>query len=279
MNFERYQCQEFIEAELGCASPELLSQFKAQIDDYKLPQEKVNTLNSASVNDSVDIFYKSSVTFLEALFGMKRNHSSWSIVKLYYSIFYSLRAYLLVNGYAPFKNGKGGIYFIKVENGARLIKKSTKNVKGDHKVTIKAFSDFFDGHKLNTNKIDEGTIFDWAMSCRELVNYRNASFIEPDYGYEAMPTIGTSCNDIDSLLKQYISSPYYSYCFDKKNSLLSTAIVLLHELVVLYRSKGVKFLSLERSKVLKQVIKKAGLSSSQLVNDIFCVSSDVFYNE
>lgn len=279
MNFNRYLCQEFIETEVGCSDPTQLHLFKEQITAFTLTEEKVPTLNSAIVADACDVFYKSSLSFLEALFSLRRGHSSWAIVKLYYSIFYSLRTYLLLGGFAPIKNGKGEIYFIKCEDGSSPIRISTKSVKGDHKTTIKAFNEFYPSHKLNTNTIESINIFEWAMQCRELVNYRNSSFIEPDYGYEAIPGAMNDIGHINFLIKQYLNDEFYTYCFDREHSLLSTASVLIFEVIQTFRERDVLFLTQERQSVLKQLIKKSGLISADILINLFYNDADVVLSE
>lgn len=279
MNFNRYLCQEFIEAELGCTDPTQLHLFKEQIANFTLVQDKVPSLNSAIISDACDVFFKSALSFLEALFSLKRGHSSWAIVKLYYSIFYSLRTYLLLGGYAPIKNGKGEIYFIKCEDNSSPIRISTGSIKGDHKTTIKAFSQFYPSHKLNTNTIDSINIFEWAMQCRELVNYRNSSFIEPDYGYDAIPGTLSDADHINYLIKQYLNDEYYTYCFDREHSLLSTASVLIFEAIQKFRNSNIPFLTQERQLVFKQLIKKSGLKNADALIDLFYSDADVAFSE
>ncbi|CAD5630066.1 hypothetical protein MZE84_24905 [Escherichia coli] len=275
MNSNRYLCQEFIEVEVGCLNPANLSSFKNQIENYSLPSDKVSILNESMVSDAKDVFFKSSLSLLEALFSLKRGHSSWAIVKLYYSIFYSLRTYLLLNGYAIFKNGNGGIYFIRCESDSTPVCISTRKIRGDHKTTIKAFCDFFPNHKLNTNTIDSESIFDWAMRCRENVNYRSSSFIEPDYGYEAIPNLRGGRSQLDILVRSYINDPYYTYCFVKEHSLLATAFVLSYEIVSIFRHQNILFLSDERRTVIHNLLKRSGLLSFKDMVDLFCNNRDV----
>ena len=56
-------------------------------------------------------------------------------------------------------------------------------------MTIKAFSHFL-SHTLLTNTVDgEGVgVFHWMMDYRELVNYRVDTFIEPEFGYDVIPS-------------------------------------------------------------------------------------------
>ncbi|HDH0408311.1 TPA: hypothetical protein PIO36_004443 [Klebsiella pneumoniae] len=279
MNFKRYLCQEFIEAEVGCSDPTQLGQYKDRIDSIQLSASKLSDLKNAIRSDSTDVFYKASVSFLESLYSLRRGHSSWAIIKLYYSIFYSLRAFLLLEGYAIFKNGKGEIFFLECVENAVPIRISTKRIKGDHKTTIKAFADLCKSHKLNTNTIYSLSVFEWAIQCRELVNYRSSSFIEPDYGYEAVPEDLRDLNRLEGLLASYINDPYYTYCFVEEHSLLATASVLMNELVDMFRNKGVAFLTNERHVFLKAIIKKSGLMNMSVLQGLFLNDADILIME
>ncbi|EFT9362512.1 hypothetical protein ACMX0H_000098 [Salmonella enterica subsp. diarizonae] len=279
MNFKRYLCQEFIESEVGCSDPTQLHQYKDRIDSLQLSTDKLSDLNNAIRTDSVDVFYKASVSFLESLFSLRRGHSSWAIIKLYYSIFYSLRAFLLLKGYAIFKNGKGEIYFLECIENATPVRISTKKIKGDHKTTIKAFAELCKSHKLNTNTVDSISVFEWAVQCRELVNYRSSSFIEPDYGYEAVPENLRDINRLEGLLASYINDPYYTYCFIEEHSLLATASVLINELIDIFRKDRVSFLTPERNVVLKTIIKKSGLMNVSLLQGLFSNNADILVAE
>lgn len=61
----------------------------------------------ATVNDAVsDSAYAAAVSYVEALSGLGNGSISWSIVRLYYSCFYSIRALLLLNNVVPFNCGE-----------------------------------------------------------------------------------------------------------------------------------------------------------------------------
>ncbi len=61
----------------------------------------------ATVHDAVsDSAYAALISYAEALNGIKNESISWSIVRLYYSCFYSIRALLLLNEVVPFNGGE-----------------------------------------------------------------------------------------------------------------------------------------------------------------------------
>lgn len=60
----------------------------------------------ATVEDAVtESTYAAVVSYAEAISGLQHGSISWSIVRLYYSCFYSLRALLLLNEVVPFNCG------------------------------------------------------------------------------------------------------------------------------------------------------------------------------
>lgn len=58
------------------------------------------------IDDAIrDAAYASAISYAEALTGVRSRSSSWSIIRLYYSCFYSIRALLLVNNVISFNGG------------------------------------------------------------------------------------------------------------------------------------------------------------------------------
>ncbi|MGQ6014370.1 hypothetical protein ACUNG1_10180 [Serratia sp. IR-2025] len=271
MNSNRFECQKFIESELGCSDPALLKNFKDAFLAYSLPQGKVEELKNASKNDAKDLFYKSTLSYLEATYGIINNHSSWAIVKLYYSIFYSLRVILLLSNYAIFKSGSGDIFSLKIEENETPQKISTGSIRGDHKCTIKAFKEIFgDSEILNTNTIDDKNIFDWIMSYRELVNYRINSFTEPDFGYSVLPKLVSDPVHYDALTSNYISNQLYVYCFDPDHSIYATPLVLLNKAIEKFSDLGVHGLfNSKRFAVVSNIIESMGLQDSYIMKSVF----------
>ncbi|OEE17295.1 hypothetical protein OAY_10635 [Vibrio cyclitrophicus ZF205] len=269
MNFNRYRCQEFIESEVGCTDPTELALYKDQILAYELPLTKVDELRESIRVDSESLFYKAMLSFLEAIYGIVNNHSSWAIVKLYYSAFYSLRCKLLISGYAPVKNGKGSIFFLKCGVDEKPSKVPGKE-RGDHKVTIKAFSHFL-SHTLLTNTVDGNgvSVFNWMMDYRELVNYRVDTFIEPEFGYDVIPSFSDP-DDLEVKLANYIGDENLTYCFLSSHCILATPFVLLCEAYKDMEKAGDDFsISDERKLVLKNIVDKIGLSDTGFVSKTF----------
>lgn len=69
--------------------------------DGRALQEIIDKVPEAIVASS----YSALISYTEAMSGLKSGSSSWSVVRLYYSCFYSIRAMLLANGVVPFNCG------------------------------------------------------------------------------------------------------------------------------------------------------------------------------
>lgn len=70
--------------------------------DFALSAAEISAIR-ATIEDAVKASsYAAIVSYAEAMSGLQRGSISWSIVRLYYSCFYSLRALLLLNKVVPF---------------------------------------------------------------------------------------------------------------------------------------------------------------------------------
>jgi hypothetical protein len=63
---------------------------------------EISAIQAAVEDAVVESTYAAVVSYAEAMSGLQHGSISWSIVRLYYSCFYSLRALLLLNEIVPF---------------------------------------------------------------------------------------------------------------------------------------------------------------------------------
>jgi hypothetical protein len=69
----------------------------------------IESTRLAAASDSA---YAAVISYVEALASLQHGSASWSIVKLYYSCSYSLRALLFLNQVVPFNGGKEMLFDI-----------------------------------------------------------------------------------------------------------------------------------------------------------------------
>lgn len=74
--------------------------------NFQLSESSLNSIDERRMDAAGDSAYAAAVSFVEAISGIKSGSTSWAVIKLYYSSFYSVRALLLMNGVVPFNGGE-----------------------------------------------------------------------------------------------------------------------------------------------------------------------------
>lgn len=264
---KRYRLQVLIEAAIGCPDPVQLGSYKLKFEKFSLPPEEVHIFQEALIEDATDTFYKGALTLVEALTSIENGYQSWAIVKLYYSTFYFIRSFFGTRNLGIVKCGSG-IYTLKVDAGATAIKRTGvkhngQDVRGDHKTTTFIFEKEFGNDELVlSNKIDDGTVFEWMMSAREDINYRHPTFSEPEMDF--FHSSITEEGGLARWLKIYIDDEDGLHLFQEDHCCLATPLHLLKKLRRDFKSRlGIgNPLTEEQQQSLMKLITRAGLEKS-----------------
>ncbi|MBX8552306.1 hypothetical protein K5D68_22130 [Pseudomonas cichorii] len=273
INSKRFQLQELMEGWIGCSDPDKLSNYKEQFESHVLTAEMRYAMNNALVEDGASLFYKGAHTFADALTAASKGYQSWAIIKLYYSVFYLLRALFAARGYGVVKCK--GIYTLKSETGASPIKRDGQTHKGektrgDHKTTIYIFEkEMGVGELLLSNSVGGESVFDWMMDAREAVNYRHATFSEPDFDF-----FEPSIKDKGGALKwinAYLNNETGTYLFLEQHCCISVPLYLLKKVRDEFESRyGVEsLLSDEQFDGLVRLLAGTGLETSNRFLSLF----------
>lgn len=188
----------------------------------------LNTTNAASLqlylqDDARNYVYSSAVSIADAVQAIDRELYSWSTVKLYYALFYALRAILAANSLAIIyhNNGrKNTPYLLRCCQGQRPVKLSGNT----HKIVIKEFCNVFPDSPLLSQMIEFRRPFDWMMDRREEVNYKNVRFSEP-----LVPDFfrGVIKSSMRLTVAAYVNDVSSTYAFDPDHAILALPIKVL----------------------------------------------------
>lgn len=207
-------------------------------DIHKCNTPQLTPLQAAELErvlkqDAEMYYYNGFVSICDAINGSINQSWSWSVIKLYYSIFFLCRSILALNGYAVCYLGKSEKW-IKSENTQKLKvfpKKRTvsqnhdkKILSGTHGAVLHLFEDVMKNNVLLSQEIDGLYPTEWMLRERETANYRECYFKDP-LPMDSMKNInkvGTL-----SLLSTYISDIHFTYAFDKDHAIFSYPIELL----------------------------------------------------
>lgn len=227
MSFNRKETQLYFEKFYNC-SGNINSWntccFKDYVVDYKGREEVIPLCQ----NDAFNYYYNGILTLSEALQGLRSGNYSWSVIKLYYSVYYLIKASMYINNIIFIWQKE--LYYLELKEGASPIKKNNKKYRSDHQGTIWHYFDLFNKTDiLLSNKIEETESYIWLMKKRELVNYRINKFQEPsEYSFLSHYTGNDFNKNFRKIILEQISDPFIQ-CFQKETAILALPIKRLLE--------------------------------------------------
>lgn len=224
MSFKRNNVQEFIEAKCGCSDLTKWGSYQQNLIKLNLTNEDITVLNDLRKLDAISYWLKALYSYSQGVYGIYKGFSAWSIVKLYYSIFYSLRCELLLNSHLLVRNNS--LFKLNVKTDTQFCKYSAGKLRGDHQLTIKLYSDLVaDGtisDVVSSNTIDDDLPYTWMLKQRERVNYQMQNFPDPDIDPLLVKTIeAIRDSKLEELLSQITNSADNVMLFDKDYSMVA----------------------------------------------------------
>ena len=253
MTFNTPKCQEIFRNRFTGAS-------KIPFKDYRDGREIANlTLNNDDISayrvyikeDLKSLYYKSLLSYAEGLIAVKQNNLSWATVKLYYSVYYGLRCSLLCKNVVVARANRN-LYFFKLDHGYQYQKPKDQT---DHGGTIETYISLFSKTDyLCSNNIEDKNAYSWMKDCREIVNYKDAEFHDPDstdMWNEVIAQIQSV--GIKKTVKQYVEERD-TYCFSPSTAVLAIPTNRIRSLAKELRNEGVYPLSDERKEWIRSII-------------------------
>jgi hypothetical protein len=144
------------------------------VQGHVLTAAEANALQGCLGADASALIVSSAVSIVDAIRGLQNGFFSWATVKLYYSLFYSLRAILSQNRYCVVYEGTKPRTVQAIAGGR------CEKAKGNtHNVVIAHFCSSLPGHWLLSQEIALLSPPIWLMRLREQANY-GAKFWEPE---------------------------------------------------------------------------------------------------
>lgn len=144
-----------------------------QLSLFRLRDEERVQIESALDGDAVDSAYAAAVSYVEAVAGLDRRSIAWSVIKLYYTSFYCIRAFMLINAVIPF-NG-GGEYIFGLPGNTFF-----KGGQSSHVWNWNVFERITALRSQWVYSEDSRKAYERLRGYREDVNYRHY-FTDPDF--------------------------------------------------------------------------------------------------
>ena len=255
ISFDRNRTQKAYEAILGISVEEL----KANKDLFKnhiLSSAEEAQLIPLLHEDALDYFYNAALSFSEGIDAVFERRYSWATVKLYYSVFYAIRASLACNNIAILANQS--IMRLKVASGESPFGSGNSKYKTTHKGTISHYIDVLKSQDiLLSNLIGDQNVYEWMEEVREITNYREVCFKDPDFLtiWSAFDTALSHASLVE-LLQDIQNDSVPIYCFQDDYAVVAIPIKRMQETVADLSKVGLlaRFAN-ERKDYLEQIVK------------------------
>lgn len=150
---------------------------KQQYEQTALTKQQAEDLRNLLEGEIVPYYYKALLSYMECIPALSKKLFSWATVRLYYSVFYAIKAYLACNNIAILR-AERKVFYVKAKEN-ELIKRFDDST--DHKGTILTMCKLFKNNDLLlSNSIEGVDAYRWMMDRREEVNYKDMDFHDPD---------------------------------------------------------------------------------------------------
>lgn len=171
--------------------------------------------------DITDTLYSSVISIIDAAQGIQSGFYSWATVKLYYSLFYSIKALLLHRGIGMFHyDSKPGL--VEIKPGGLVRKLTTGESRGgSHGSALRLFRNTAPSSVLLT-PIGMSDPLEWLKSLREEVNYSLPRFTEPNSPPWFEKSVGS--NTLRRVAASY-STDLILYAFDPDHAALALPLL------------------------------------------------------
>lgn len=225
INFDRSRTQKEYEGIINIKSFSELKTRKDELINHKLTKSELPKLKSDLELDALDYLYNAMLSLYEGIDSIYSRRFSWATVKLYYSVYYMLRASLACKGYAILYINSG--YFrLSTKECESPYKPTIAGYNSTHKATILHHNSIFaKDDKLLSNCIDSKTTYEWMADVREILNYKSIVFREPEH-LSVWDTFATAqkSNTLGVLLSRLSDDKKYIYCFQEDYAVVGIPI-------------------------------------------------------
>lgn len=149
---------------------------KTQYEQTSLTKQQVLDMKQLLEDEIASYYYKAILSYMESIPALNTKLFSWATIRLYYSVFYAIKAYLACNNIAIFR-AERKLFYIKVKEN-EFFKRCDDMT--DHKGTILTLCKLFKNDMLLSNSIDGIDVYHWMMRKREEINYKDIDFHDPN---------------------------------------------------------------------------------------------------
>ena len=206
-------------------SQRLINSLASSLKNKPLSAPDAVALQGALRRDADALLYSSVVSYLDAVRGLDRSFQTWATVKLYYTVFYALRAYMAAGGICLFYEGSSPFEIV-----AKPGEYSHRQQGTTHRCVLNLFTKRFGATLLLSQTIASDTALEWMVRRREEANYLRTPFPEP---YVTAPFVAIDraglVQHLNWITEQITRKGDVTPAFDPDHAILAYPLLVLWE--------------------------------------------------
>lgn len=221
MSFERLAFQSWMEGHLGCRDLNRWESYRQKIEECLITTDSLPVAVNALDRDAASLLHKGLLSFSGACNDLALNNRSWAIVKLYYSLFYTIRARLCSRRHGLVRN-KSWYHFNVNSSGSAAIRLNGRRdrYRNDHECALHLYEDIFENSDiLIGNQVEGLPPFAWMMELRNIANYRLARFPDPEFPLDVTAKLGlVDASMLEKIINDNISDSAHILMFQPEHA-------------------------------------------------------------
>lgn len=253
MTFNTVGCQEIFRNRFTGTSGEPFKDYGSgkKINNLPVDKDDIALYRSVIKSDLCSFYYKALLSFSEGIVAITRKNITWATIKLYYSLYFGLRCSLLCRNVILVRANKH-LYYFHLGSGATYKKPDDMT---DHGGTIDAYIKLVgNSDYLCTGLLDGQNPYKWMKTCREIVNYKDAVFHDPEVNELWNNIIWEIDNfSLISLIHKYMENSATS-CFSVDDAILAIPVTRIFAVAQDIKNEKVKALSEAQGKWIKEIL-------------------------
>lgn len=229
MHSERLSLQTLVELKVGCTSIEKWVSYKQQLETLVIGEGFYPDASSAIRGDAASLLHKGLLSLVGAYQDLVANHRSWAIVKLYYSLFYTVRARLCLRLHGLVRNKCWYHFDLNVPSCTGVKLNRRDRYRNDHEAALHLYEDLFvASDPLLSNTVEGTKPFEWMMELRNTANYRLARFPDPGFPSDTLGGITlTGRGSLDQAISDNIGDAGHILLFQPEHAWLALPIKMI----------------------------------------------------
>lgn len=256
MTFNTTKCQEIFRLRFTGASGEPFVDFGngKSINNRLVDEVDIDAYKGVLHEDLRAFYYKAVLSYIEGLAAVSRKNLTWATIKLYYSFYFGIRCSLLCRNIIMVRAARH-LYYVRLISREATYEKPSDMT--DHGGAINVYSKYFQQSDIIClQKIEGVDAYKWLKNCREIVNYKDIEFHDPnitDLWIDIIEDINDS--SLAQVLAKYMEEKEH-YCSQSTTAVLAIPTIRMRDVANDIKNERLAVLSEDQKNWIRSIARE-----------------------